>query len=139
MHLVNGGQFLNITFKVLLTGAAAAVVFRAVIIALKWPYHWKFNFNVTIGIICSSWSSFFSNQFFDLNLNDWFLVTSNKFIIFWYSIIILSHYHINLWLSMIFCLSSGDIYFSLSISYSVVTQLFCSWDSCNFISNFISN
>ena len=34
-------------------------------------------------------SSFISTQFFVLNLVDWFIVLSQKFIIFWYSIIVL--------------------------------------------------
>ena len=50
--------------------------------------------------------------------------SSNKFIVFWYFIIILCYY-ISLRSSIIFCLCSGNIYLSPSISSSFVSELFC--------------
>ena len=55
-------------------------------------------------------------------LDGWFVVSSNKFINFWYSIIIL--YYINLRSLIVLCLSYGDIYLPLSISSSFVSELF---------------
>ena len=76
-------------------------------------------------------SSFISTQFLALNLDGWFRAASNNFIIFWYPIIIYLYY-INLRSSIIFYLSSGDIYLSLGISLwnpifssSFVIELFC--------------
>ena len=63
--------------------------------------------------------SFISTQFLVANFDDWFVVSSKKFIILWYSIIIL-YYHINLRSSIIFCLSFGEIYLSLSVPFSFV-------------------
>ena len=60
-------------------------------------------------------SSFISTQFLVLNLEVLFGESSNRFVIFWYSIIILLYY-INLNSSIIFCLSCGDIYLSFGIS-----------------------
>ena len=60
-------------------------------------------------------SSFISTQFLVLNLDSSFCVLSNKFIIFWYSIIII-YYSINRKSSMISPLCSKDIYLPLSIS-----------------------
>ena len=59
-----------------------------------------------------------------LNLDGWFLVSSNKLIIFWYSIILL-YYGIDRRLSKFFCLSFRNTYFSLSIAPSFVFELFC--------------
>ena len=70
-------------------------------------------------------SSFISTQFLALNLGGWFVVLSSKFIVFWYSIIKL--YYFNLRSSIILWLSSGDIYFYLSISFSFVSKLFFWW------------
>ena len=57
----------------------------------------------------------------------WFGVLSKKFIMFWYSIIILLYYYINLRSLTIFCLFFWDIYLSLSISVSLptVSEVFC--------------
>ena len=68
-------------------------------------------------------SSFISTQFLVLNLNGSFGVLSNKFIIFWYPIII--YYYINLKSSIISCLCSGDIYLVLSICFSFISELIC--------------
>ena len=70
----------------------------------------------------------FRPNFFSLKLVGWFGVLSNKFVIFLYSIIILVSQ-----LSIIFCLSSGNIYLSLGIclgiyltsSFVTVCGLFC--------------
>ena len=48
----------------------------------------------------------------------------NKFIIFVYSIIRYYYYRINFRTLVIFCLCSGDVYLSLSISSSFVSGLF---------------
>ena len=50
----------------------------------------------------------------------------NKFIIFRYIIILLLYYYINLRSSVVFCLFSGDIYLSLSISL-LITIFFASF------------
>ena len=60
-------------------------------------------------------SSFISTQFLVLNLDSSFCVLSNKFIIFWYSMIII-YYYINRKSSMISPLCSEDIYLALCIS-----------------------
>ena len=67
--------------------------------------------------------SFFSTKVLVQILNGWFVVSSNKFDIFWYSIIILYCY-INLRSSIVFCLCLRDICLSLSISSSFVSELF---------------
>ena len=68
-------------------------------------------------------SSFVSTQSFVQNLNGWFVVSSNRFIIFWYSIIMYWYYNTNLRSSTFFFLNSGDIYFFLSI-FLFVSKLF---------------
>ena len=68
---------------------------------------------LTLYVPCDS--SFISTQFLLLNLDDWFVVSSNKLIIFWYSFII-SYCYINLRSLIIFCPCSRDIYLFLSIS-----------------------
>ena len=86
--------------------------------------------------------SFISPQFLVLNIDGRFVVSSNRFIIFWYSVVIHYYYYqyyyyyyyyhyycyqssFNHRLSIIFCLNSWDIYFSPSIS-SFVSELLCS-------------
>ena len=87
------------------------------IVVLIWFGYWCYTFRVSHYL--------FQPNYFVLHFNDWFSVLSNKFIIFWYSIIILS------W---IFCLSYGHIYISLgiflsnpifSVSLSTVLELLC--------------
>ena len=56
-----------------------------------------------------------------------------KFITFWYSMVILSYYFINLNSSIICGLSFGDIYLLLRYFGEIFLKL------CNFISNFITN
>ena len=82
-------------------------------------------------VISSSWFIVYFNQFLVLNLDSSFCILSNKFTIFWYSIII-SYYYINLTSLIIFRLCSRDIYLSpcislssLIFSYLFVTELFC--------------
>ena len=102
------------------------------ITACIWPYCCIFKFNLITAILISI-------QFLVLNLDDPFVVLSNKFHILWYSIIILCYY-INLRSSIIIYLCSGDICLSVSISSSsFVSVLFFDEVPCNFISNFISN
>ena len=67
-------------------------------------------------------SSFISTQFLFLHLDGWFVVSCNKFIIFWYSFISLSYY-INIRLLIICCHFSGDIYFSPS--FVTASKLLC--------------
>ena len=97
MQSVNRAQFLNITFLFLLLGAAVYVVFGTVIVPLTSMYAWlkSRKLDLNIAVLNLIWlavlytpcdSSFISTQFLVLNLDGLF---SNKFIIFWYSIIIL--------------------------------------------------
>ena len=76
--------------------------------------------------IRSSWFIIYFYPLLFLNLNGWFGMLSNKFIIF---DIPLSYYYINLKSSMIFFLSSVNIYLyldiSLSCSFIIVLELFC--------------
>ena len=97
-----------------------------------WPYCCIFKFNLITAMLISI-------PFLVLNVDDPFVVLSNKFLILWYSIIILCYY-INLRSSIIIYLCSGGIYLSVSISSSsFVSVLFFDEVLCNFISNFISN
>ena len=82
-----------------------------------------FQFNVTVDTICFSWFTIYSTQFLALNLNDWFVGSSDILIIFQYSIIILLYYIIDPRSLVIYCLFSGDIYFSSS--FVPVSELFC--------------
>ena len=66
-------------------------------------------------------SSFVSTKFLVLNLDGWFVVPSNKFIIFDIALL----YYVHLRSSIIFCLFSWDIYLSLSISSLIVFGFFC--------------
>ena len=82
-------------------------------------------------------SSIISTQFFVVNSDCWFVISSNKFIIFSYSnyYIIMLYYYINLRSSVIYffnlrsaiilCLSSEGISLSLDISSSFFSELFC--------------
>ena len=67
-----------------------------------------------------------STQYFILNLEGSFGLLSNKFIIYDNPLL---YDNINLRSSIVFCLSSKDIYFSLGISLScsflIVSELFC--------------
>ena len=73
-------------------------------------------------------SSFILEQSLVLILGGWFGVLSIKFIIFWYSIIIL-YYYINVRSLIIFSHSSGDTHLSLGTSllrsFVFVSELFC--------------
>ena len=101
MQVINGVQFLNITFLFLLFGDAAVPVFATVLVPLTCMYAslQSHNFDLIIEVLLnliwlltlyvSRYSSFISTQFFVLNFDFWFVISSNKFIIFWYSIIIL--------------------------------------------------
>ena len=89
-------------------------------------------------------SAIIATQIFVLNLIGWVGVLSNKFIIFWYPMIILSYYA-NFLQSIIFCVSSGDMFpflgIYLSCSFITIFKLFC-WCSGDFfdsISNFTAN
>ena len=66
-------------------------------------------------------SSLFSIHFFVLNVDVWFDVLSNTFIIFWYYIIL--YYYVNLNSTIICSYFSSDIYFSFHISF--VFKAFC--------------
>ena len=68
-------------------------------------------------------SSFISNQSFVLNLDGWFGVLTNKFIIF---NILLLYYYTNHRSSIICFFVSGDTYLSLdiSVSHSTISKLF---------------
>ena len=88
-------------------------------------------------------SNFLNVQSNVLNSDGWFGLLSNKFTIFY---IPLWYYYINLRLSIIFCLFSGNIYFYLGVflscSFVTTSELFCGkffWDLRNFISNFMTN
>ena len=72
---------------------------------------------------------------------DFIDVLSNKFIIFWYFIIMLLYYQSNLNSSITCYLSSRDIYlsFSIPVPLSTVSEVFCGDFFSNFISNFITN
>ena len=87
--------------------------------------------------------SFISTLFFVLNLDHSFGVLSNKFIIF--GLILLLNCFINLRSSIILCLSSGDrcfstyffIVFIFNCFWMILLRIF--WNTCDFISNFITN
>ena len=88
-------------------------------------------------------SSFISTKFFVLNLDGWYFYCLTNLLFF---DIPLLYFYINPRSTIIFCLSSGDIYLSLDISllcsFVTVSELFCReffWDFCNFISDFINN
>ena len=88
-------------------------------------------------------SSLILTKSFVLNLDCWFGVLSNKFLFFFFHIPWL-YYYINLGLSIIFCLSSRDIYLSLGIYLSClfvnVSELFCcKYFETPVIRNFITN
>ena len=71
-------------------------------------------------------SSFILNEFLPLNLDVWFGVLSKNLLFFDIPSL---YYYVNFRSSIIFYLSSGDIYFSLGISLScscvIVTELLC--------------
>ena len=73
-------------------------------------------------------SAVIATQFFVLNLVGWFGVLSNKFIIFWYPMI-MQYCYANFLQSIIFCVSSLDIFpflgIYLSCSFITVFKLFC--------------
>ena len=86
-------------------------------------------------------SSFISTQFLVLNLDGWFVVSSNNF--FWYSII--TYYHINLWSLIIFCLFLIYVFVCISIFLSIMCNIFFwivllrnFWDLCNSFSIFFA-
>ena len=101
MELVNGEQFLNITFLIVLfTAAPSAAVLLAYIFPLTSTYaslsSHKLDLSIDVlNLICllgeysPLMSSFISTQFFVLNLDPLFDALSNKFAVFWYSFIIL--------------------------------------------------
>ena len=122
--------------------------------ASKW---WKIlKYNLFIGIIsvcisccnvrviCSTWIVIYFNP----NLVGWFGILSCKSVfdiplLYYINFLplILSRQNLssfNLKSSIIFCFSSGNIYFSLSISSSFFSELFFD-GSCDFFSNFIFN
>ena len=75
--------------------------------------------------------SFISTQFLFLNVDGWFFVWWSKFILFWYSVIIL-HYYINLRSSIILYRCSGEIsffkYFFFFICFWIILW-WSFWDS----------
>ena len=94
---------------------------------------------------------FISNKLCVLNLDSWFGVLSNKFIIF---DIPLLYYYINLRSSIIFwvffwkCISYSRYFYyfyikSFGFSFTFhcfwTTPWWSSWDFCNFINDFITN
>ena len=96
---VNGAQFLNTTSLSLLFGSTTGGGTGAIVI-VPFPYiSLKSNkFDLHMKVLNLLWllvlyvahaSLFIVAQLFVLNLVGWFGVLSNKFIIFWYSIIIL--------------------------------------------------
>ena len=78
-------------------------------------------------------SSFLSTQFFVLNLDSWFGVLSNKFIIF---DIQLLYYYTNLNSSIISYLFYGDIYLSFGISVLSSFVFKCNSFKCNSFGDF---
>ena len=84
------------------------------------------------------WVITYLNQLFFLNWDGWSGVLSKRFIIFWYSIIILLYYYLNLRSSTILFLSSRYIYIyfwhSLLCSFVTVSELFC----CEVFETFIT-
>ena len=103
MQLVNGAQFLNITFLLILFAAApAAAVLLTDIFPLTSIYaslqSHKLDLSIAVlNLICllreygPLMSSFISTRFLALNLDGLFDASFNRFDIFWYSIIILLH------------------------------------------------
>ena len=53
-----------------------------------WHYYYSFKFNLAIIVMYSTWVIIFSYPNLVRNLDGWFGVLSNKFTVFWYSIII---------------------------------------------------
>ena len=71
-------------------------------------------------------SPFVSTQPLVLNLDGLLCVLSKKLIVFVYSVVIYYYYYIivNFRSSIVFCICSEDVYFSVSISSSFVSGLF---------------
>ena len=87
------------------------------------------------------WVITYLNQLFFLNWDGWSGVLSKRFIICWYSVIILLYYYLNLRPSTILFLSSRYIYiyifffwYSLLCSFVTVSELFC----CEVFETFIT-
>ena len=157
MQLANEAQILNITF--LLTPLYVwpwAAVSSAVIVPLTSIYASLYSHKLDLGIefLNLIWLSllnvprdllFILIKFSVLNLDGWFGVVSEKSIIFWYFIIILSYQSqiINNFLR------SFWRYINLSLSRYFFIILICnflwtilwwpSWNFCSSISNFITN
>ena len=107
MQLVNGAQFLNIiSLLILFTGAAWAAFFETDLVPLTrmcaslWSHKFDliiYVFNLLLLLLFlllfslllydNRDSSFISTKLLVLNLDGWFSISFNKFIIFWYSII----------------------------------------------------
>ena len=126
IQLINGAQFLNINFLlVLFTAEAAAAVLLTEIFPLTSIYasllSHKLDFSFVVlnliyllGEYAPLISSFISTQFLILNLDVLFDALSNKFAIFG---IPLLYYYTNLNSSIIYCLSYGDMYiFNVNIN-----------------------
>ena len=90
MQAVNGAQFLNITFVFQLFGAAPIPLFGIVIVPLTCAYASSVNLIwILVFHVPCEWL-FVLTQFFVPNLDGWFgVLLPCKFIILWYSIIIL--------------------------------------------------
>ena len=129
MHLVHEAQFLNVTplslsFSCL--AAASSLCPVMVFVPLTSMYEsaqshkLDFSIEVLIWILLLVYvpldSSFISTYFFVLNLNGWFDALSKKCAIF---DIPLLYCYTNHNSSIIYCLSSGDIYLFFGLSTSV--------------------
>ena len=96
MDLVNNEQFLNIACLLFLSAAIAAVSAphpTTVIVHFQVYMHHYNHINFVIFVIRATCIIIYFNAVFVLNLVDRFGVLPNKFMIFWYSIIILLYYY----------------------------------------------
>ena len=105
-------------------------IYIYIYIYIKFLYYnfWSLKFNLVTFVIRSLLFIICFNPIFCGKLRWSFFVLRNNFIIFWCSIIIYCYcyyyyYYINLRPSIVFCLCSGDIYLSLSISSSCGSEL----------------
>ena len=117
------------------------------LITYNWPCHWSSKSNLVISIIPSSCIISYFNPTFDSKFR-WLIWYIARFFFFFVDILLLYYYSIVLTvrLSIILCLSSGNIYFSLDIvlsfsSVAVSELLYFDffWNFCNFVTNEIAS
>ena len=91
MQSVNGAQFLNTICILLLSLPAANGVYVIYPLTSMYESLQSHKLDFYIEVLYLGWllALYVPTQFFVLNLSGWFGVLSNKFIIFWYSFIIL--------------------------------------------------